>query len=76
MYYIKKIETIDLCSLYNKHNLFTCGNNTQYDKMFKIASKGITKKELGYLLYLCSDCGLDKIMDIIHPLFIDGSNYS
>jgi len=75
MYYIKKIETLDLYSLCNRHNLFTCGNNTQYAKMFKIASKGITKKELGYLLYLCSDCGLDKIMNIIHPLFKDDSNY-
>jgi len=76
MYYIKKIETLDLCSLCNKHDLFTCGNNTQYAKMFEVVNKGITKRELGYLLYLCSDCGLDKIMDIIHPLFKNVSIYS
>jgi len=43
--------------------------------MFEVANKGI-KKRVGLFTLSLLDCGLDKIMDIIHPLFKDDSNYS
>jgi|GEM_PF-1843911 len=76
MYYIKRIERIDLYNLCNKYGLFTCGSNAQYEKVFEIAEKRVTKKELGIMLYLCSEQSLNEIMDIIHPLFKDDTIYS
>jgi len=76
MFYIKKIRSSDLYYICNKYNLFTCGSSEQYQKMFELASKGITKKELAYILYLCSNNSLTEIMDIIHPLFKDDTIYN
>jgi len=70
----KKIGFLELYELCNKEQLFTCGSNTQYEKMFELvsltpANGGITLNELTAILYLCSDKTLGEIREIITPLF-------
>jgi len=67
----KKIETQALYRLCNNKNLFTCGTNSQYDKMIELAKAGVTQNELAYILYICSDHALDAILGMIAPFFTD-----
>jgi len=64
-----KIKVNDLYKLCNKERMFTCGTTKQYEKMFELAEAGITRMELAYILYLCSDYRLDVIYRWITPLF-------
>ena len=68
---MKKLEisAIELYEFCNKQKLFTCGSIGQYDKMFELASSGITQMELAQILYLCSDNRLDTIFNLLTPLF-------
>jgi hypothetical protein len=68
----KKFDTSELYTLCNREQLFTCGTVQQYSKMFELAANGITKDELAYILYLCSDYRLDTVYGIIEPLFDNG----
>jgi hypothetical protein len=68
-----KIETNELYRFCNKHGLFTYGTARQYDKMFEITSNDITQDELANILYICSDCRLNEIYDMITPLFNGGA---
>jgi len=65
----KQIDHYALYTLCNKEKLFTCGSSEQYSKMFELAKNGITRHELAYILYLCSNCKLDIIFGMIAPLF-------
>jgi hypothetical protein len=67
-----KIGTTELYRFCNKHRLFTCGTSRQYDKMFEIVRDGVTQTELAYILYICSDCRLNDVYDMITPLFNGG----
>ncbi len=57
----KKFDTTELYTLCNKQQLFTCGTNEQYSKMFELAGSGVTRDELAYILYLCSDYRLNMV---------------
>ena len=65
----KKFEFSTLYSLCNREQLFTCGDNRQYGKMFDIAGNGVTQTKLTYILYICSDKELDAINNMLTPLF-------
>jgi len=67
----KQFETGTIYALCNKHKLFTCGSNSQYDKLFTLAGAGITQHELAKILYVCSDKTLDEIYAITGDLFKD-----
>jgi len=69
---IKRIDVYKLYEICNKEKLFTCGTNAQYEQMFELAASGLTKKELAYILYICSDLPLEKILAVIEPLFTEG----
>ena len=66
-----KIITAELYKLCNDNRLFTCGSISQYEKMFELASNGVTAGELAMMLYLCSDkkYTLAAINKVIAPLF-------
>ena len=67
----KQIETYTLYNLCNKHQMFTAGSNSQYDKMFELAKDGITQNELAIILFACSDkINLETINEWIAPLFL------
>lgn len=38
-----------------KNNWFTCGSNSQYDKLFEGNTNGFTPMEIATIIWLCSD---------------------
>lgn len=38
-----------------KNNWFTCGSNSQYDKLFEANTNGFTPTEIATIIWLCSD---------------------
>jgi len=42
-------------SLCNKHNWFTHGSNSQYDRMFKMVDAGKPIHEIALVIWICSD---------------------
>jgi len=65
----RKFEVAELYRFCNNKQLFTCVSISQYDKMFELASIGITQRELSYILYLCLNYSLDTICQMIAHLF-------
>lgn len=47
-------------SLCNKHNWFTGGTNTQYNRMFDMVRQGKSTHDIAVVIWICSD-GKDKI---------------
>lgn len=50
--------TLNRYTLYrvcNDNNYFTCGDNTQYDKLFEANERNASKKELALIIWVCSD---------------------
>lgn len=64
-----KIDVSEMYRFCNRHKLFTCGSTAQYDKMFDIASEGVTQMEIAYILYLCSEYRLDVIYGWLGEFF-------
>ena len=59
-------STFDFCTLYeacNKYNWFTCGSNTQYDKLFDLSKNGASIEELALVIYICSDVPREDILN-------------
>ncbi len=55
-----------LWNLCNKEELFTCGTQEQYDKMFQANDEGCSLKQIAAMIWICSDdISLD---DIVHLL--------
>lgn len=44
-----------LYRLCNDNNYFTCGDNTQYDKLFERNKQNASKKELALIIWICSE---------------------
>ena len=49
------MTTTTLYQLCNRHNWFTCGTNSQYDKLFDLAREGATLEDLTMAIWICSD---------------------
>ena len=45
-------KVYDLC---NKHQWFTCGTNTQYEKMFDMVREGKPIRDIATAIWLCSN---------------------
>lgn len=37
------------------NNYFTCGDNSQYDKLFEANEQNASKKELALIIWVCSE---------------------
>ena len=51
-------ETIDYNKLYrlcNDNKWFTCGSNSQYDKLFKANRNKVSVRDLSVIIWICSD---------------------
>lgn len=76
MYYNRGIENdtreemVMLNKMYNlcvKNSWFTCGTNSQYDKLFEMVREGRTAEELALVIWVCSDGWLlDDICARLH----------
>ena len=59
-------STFDFCTLYeacNKYHWFTCGDNTQYNKLFDLNKNGASIEELALVIYICSDVPREDILN-------------
>lgn len=62
----KVMSTFDFDTLYkacNKYHWFTCGNNTQYNKLFELNKNGASIEELALVIYICSDVPREDILN-------------
>lgn len=48
-------NSYDLRNLCIKNDLFTCGTNEQYSKMFKAADEGASADDLATMIWMCSE---------------------
>lgn len=57
----------DLRSLCIRNNWFTCGSNSQYDKLFYANENGCPVEEIATIIWLCSDenCRRIDVLDIL-----------
>lgn len=55
--------TEDLYQMCNNYNWFTCGDNTQYNKLFELNREGASIEELALVIYICSDCSRESILN-------------
>ena len=53
----------DLYHMCNNNNWFTCGDNSQYNKLFELNREGASIEELALVIYICSDCSRESILN-------------
>lgn len=53
----------DLYRMCNNNNWFTCGDNSQYNKLFELNREGASIEELALVIYICSDCSRESILN-------------
>lgn len=53
----------DLYHMCNNNNWFTCGDNSQYNKLFDLNKEGASIEELALVIYICSDCSRESILN-------------
>lgn len=61
-----KMSTFDFDTLYkacNRYHWFTCGDNTQYSKLFELNENGASIEELALVIYICSDVSREDILN-------------
>lgn len=49
------VPTDQLRELCIKNNWFSCGSNSQYDKLFEANTHGFTTEQIAIIIWLCSD---------------------
>lgn len=49
------INNHTLYRLCNDNNYFTCGDNSQYEKLFTANENNASKKELALIIWVCSE---------------------
>lgn len=49
------INRYTLYRLCNDNNYFTCGDNSQYEKLFTANENNASKKELALIIWVCSE---------------------
>ena len=49
-----KISTDKLYQLCNKYQWFTCGDNRQYELLFKLNKEGMSLEKLATIIWFCS----------------------
>lgn len=64
-------DTYALWRLCNKHQWFTCGSNSQYDKLFYANENGATIEEIATIIWLCSDDEKWCKRDILNELKLE-----
>jgi hypothetical protein len=63
------IEFEALYKLCNEENLFTCGSQEQYDKMFQKNDEGVPLKQIAAMIWICSDdISLDDVIYLLKKL--------
>ena len=58
----------ELRSLCIRKNWFTCGSNSQYDKLFYANENGCSIEEIATIIWLCSDDEVHCRRDILEEL--------
>lgn len=65
------MSTFDFNTLYfacNRYNWFTCGDNTQYNKLFELNKNGASIEELALVIYICSDVSREDILNKLREI--------
>ena len=50
-----RIDNYKLRSLCIEHDWFTCGTNSQYEKLFEMNEQGAAIEQIATVIWLCSD---------------------
>ena len=67
----KVMSTFDFNTLYfacNRYHWFTCGDNTQYNKLFELNKNGASIEELALVIYICSDVPREDILNKLREI--------
>ena len=67
----KVMSTFDFNTLYfacNRYHWFTCGDNTQYSKLFELNENGASVEELALVIYICSDVPREDILNKLREI--------
>ena len=78
---MEKLTTMDMYELCNEHQWFTCGTNSQYEKMFDFVREANIDsimidykiKELATMIWICSEdkFTVEEIYEVIRQKFAD-----
>ena len=68
-------NTWDLRNLCIRKDYFTCGTNSQYEKMFYMNENGATIDEIATVIWLCSDDEKHCRRDILAELKAEHEEY-
>lgn len=55
-----RIDNDKLRSLCIQHDWFTCGTNSQYEKLFEMNEQGAGIEQIATVIWLCSDSGIPE----------------
>lgn len=73
-----RIDNLELRSLCIKNNWFTCGSNSQYDKLFEMNEQGASISDIATVIWVCSEdtCRRDIIFELHEAGFTERQDVS